>query len=316
MNQLTNKIPIYNYKWVLFNILLLFILKTNSLIGQETPVDTLQVADSTTYADMGFNFVMLDFNYTNNKIKMKGTEPDIAIPAFISDFSFLHKTGLKTGFMLTNYSGADSLSYDFDLQLGFQKYILNGIVDIDINYIYHNYSGVYDFEGIKYKHALNLSTGLTYEMLYLYGDGNFYLDNENYFTDFGLSTLLDFDKLLFKDDYLFIQPTTSFTFGTDYYLYDIYKPYIDNYLLPLLKFRGYPVEQYTSEDIIERYLQNNGLSSSTYSYQGLDFLVPVTYGINSISVSFSWMYYIPSDKLKAFGMKDQSGYIISLSFIF
>ncbi|MDA3952877.1 MAG: hypothetical protein PF485_04465 [Bacteroidales bacterium] len=303
------------YKWIFINFLLLVIIKPNCIIGQNTKTDTLQISDTTKCIDEEFSFFMLDVSYTNNKVDSKD-QTNEPIPVLFTDVSYFHKSGIWTGLMFSDYLSADSLSYDFDFQLGFQKYLFNDLIDFDINYTYHKFYGESTFEGIKYKHALNTSTGLTYEFIYLYADGNFYLDNENYFTNFGLSLTNDLDKVFFKNDYLLIQPTASVTYGTDYWLYDIYEPYIENVFIPILRFRGYPVENLSSEDIIERYLSNNGLSTNTYSYQGVDLFIPVTYGISNVSLMFCWMYYIPSEKLKAFGMRNQSGYFISLSFIF
>ncbi len=303
------------YKWIFINFLLVVIIEPNYIIGQNTKTDTLQISDTTECVDKEFSFFMLDVSYTNNKVDSKDqiNEP---IPVLFTDISYFHKSGIWTGLMFSDYLSADSLSYDFDFQLGFQKYLFNDLFDFDINYTYHKFYGESTFEGIKYNHALNASTGLTYEFFYLYADGNFYLDNENYFTNFGLSLTNNLDKVFFKNDYLYIQPTASITYGTDYWLYDIFKPYIENYLIPLLRFRGYPVDNLSSEDLTKQYLSNNGLSTNTYSYQGVDLFIPVTYGISNVSLMFSWMYYIPSDKLKAFGMRNQSGYFISLSFIF
>jgi hypothetical protein len=302
-------------KIAIAGFIFLFFLTPNLIWSQVESNDSTQLSDTLTETDYEFSFFMFDFNYTNNKAKTKD-QADETIPAFIGDATFLHKTGLYAGFMYTSYLNADTSSYDIDLQAGFQKYFFDDFRDIDLNYTYHEFAGMNDFNGIDYNHAINASTGITYEMLYLSGDGNFYLDNKNYFTSFSVGILLDFENVLTKDDFLFIQPTVSVNQGTDYWLYELYEPYIQNVLLPILKFRGYQTENITTEDIVERYLRNNGLSTNTYTYQGVDFLVPISYGINSISATFSWMYYIPSDKLKAFGMKDQSGFLISLSFIF
>lgn len=317
MTQKTGKNLIF-YNWIFINLLLFVIIEPNCIIGQNTKTDTLQISDTTEYVNEEFSYVMLDVSYTNNKVESKD-QTNEPIPVLFTDVSYFHKSGIWTGLMFSDYLNADSLSYDLDFQLGFQKYLFNDLFDFDINYTYHKFYGKSSFEGIKYKHALNASAGLTYEFFYLYADGNFYLDNENYFTDFGLSLTNELDKVFFKNDYLYIQPTGSVTYGTDHWLYDIYEPYIENNL-PYFKFilrnRGFQVENLTSEDIIDLYLSNNGLSTNTYSYQGVDLFIPVTYGIGNVSLMFSWMYYIPSDKLKAFGMRNQSGYIISLSFIF
>jgi len=307
--------PLSSCKISIAGFIFLFFLTPNLIWGQVESNDSTQLSDTLTETDYEFNFYLFDFSYTNNKVKTKD-QTEETIPAFIGDASFLHKTGIYAGLMYTNYLNADTSSYDIDLQAGFQKYFFDDFWDIDLNYTYHKYNGMLDFKGVDYNHAINATTGITYEMLYLSGDGNFYLDNENYFTSISVGILLDFENILTKNDFIFIQPSVTINQGTDYWLYDIYKPYIENVLLPILKYRGYPTQNLTTEDIVERYLRNNDLSTNTYTYQGVDFIIPITYGINSVSASFSWMYYIPSDKLKAFGMKDQSGYILSLSFIF
>jgi hypothetical protein len=287
----------------------------NNTFGQTENSDSIQIQDSVLLADEEYSFLFVDVSYTNNNIKI-GDQPDVTIPAIFSDLTYFHKSGFYSDLIYVNYIDADTTSYDIDIQAGFQKYFFKDAFDIDFNYTFHNYTGMEDYKGLDYNHVLNLSLGSKYKLIHIYADGIFYLDNKNYFTDFGLDLLLDFSDIIFKNDYIFIQPTLSVSYGTDYWLYDIYGPYIESTLLPILRFRCYPVNNLSSKDIIERYLQNNGLSTNTYSYQGVDFLVPITIGINSISTTFAWMYNIPSDKVKAFGLKDQSGYIISLSYIF
>lgn len=282
--------------------------------AQETN-DSIQNTDTINYSEMKFNLFMLDVNYTSNNIETKGDNPDIQIPAFITDISFLHKTGLSAGLMFTNYSGADTFSYDADFLLGYQHYFFNELIDIDLGYLYHTYSGADDFKGIDFNHAIVGSLGFTYEFVYLYGDGKFHLDDKNYFTDFGLTFSLDFENIFFKDDYFFFMPTAAFNFGTDYWMYEIYKPYIDEILIPLIRYK-YPYFNRSSEEMIERYMERQGVSTNTYSYHGADIVLPITYGFGSVSISYAYMYYFPSDKLELFGMNNQSGHLISLSFIF
>ena len=317
MIQITNKNLGGRFYLRLFNLLLLYLLTTSTYgFGQIIEADSISTTDSIDYSDVEFSFFMMDFNYTNNKIKTKGRASDIVIPAYITDFTFLHKSGFQTGLMITNYSDADTLSYDLDFLLGYQKSFYKDLFDIDASYIYHYFKGEYNYEGLNYNHVLNLSAGFTYKMIYLYSNGFFLLDNENYFTDAGATINVDFEDLFFKNDYLYIMPSVSFNFGTDHYLYDIYEPYINNVLIPYLRFKGYQTFNISTEEIIKRHLENQDVSTNTFSYQGVDFLVPVTFGIGGVSATFSWMYYIPSEKLDVFGMKDQTGYIISLSFIF
>jgi hypothetical protein len=301
------------FKWFLNVFAILFL--NICVLAQNESNDSLQIADSLSDSIFEFNFFMIDLTYTNNRAITKDQSSE-NIPAFISDFSFLHKKGIYTGINYTNYINTDTSSYDLDFSLGYQNVFFNNIVDIDLSYTYHKYTGVDDYKGIDYTQKVNLNTGFTYQMMYLYADGDFYVDNKNYFTEFGVSNVLDFDDFLIKDDFLLIQPTVSFTYGTDYWLYNVYESYINNILLPILKFRGYQTVNISTEDVVEKYLNNNGLSTNTYSYQGVDFVIPVTYGIGSVSFSLAWMYSIPSDKLKSFGIKEQSGYYASLSFIF
>lgn len=331
MTRETNYESIYINKWMFLNIFFLLILPVNNYsqelnVGPVQHADSLQLADSLQFIDPvltideNFSFFMLDFSFTNNKTNTKSQTTE-SVPALFSDISFLHKSGLYTDLMSTNFTGIDSLSYDIDIMFGYQNSYFKDLLDIDLNYRYHKYTGTSDFESIEYNHAFYLSSGITCNMIYLYADGDFYLDNENYFTDFGLSLLIDFDDVLFKNDFILLQPSLSLTYGSDYWLYDINKTYAENFLIPVIidpyfRKRGQSINNLSSDEIIQRYFEYQRISTNTYSYQNLDFLIPITYGINGISFSFTWMYYNPSRKLKVFRMGEQSGYIISLSFIF
>jgi len=319
MIQSTNKNLGIKYKR-LFNLLLLvFLVIKINCFGQSTKSDTLATTDTTNYSDVDFNFFMMDFSYTNNKIKTKTSESDMKIPAFLSDFTFLHKTGVYANMAFANFTGADTLTYDYELRLGYQKSFFNEALDVDFSYYYHGVGGMDDYKGIDYNHALDVSLGGTYRFIYAYTNGNFYLDNENYFTDFGINFIVDFEGIFSKDDYLFIMPGISTSFGTDTWIYDIYKPVIENnmaYIRYYLFNQGYQVANLTSEQAFDYYLIERGVSTNTYSYHGLDLSAPIIYGINSVAVSLAYLYYFPSDKLELFGIKEQSGFMVSLSFIF
>lgn len=306
-----------NIKFILV-VAILLTFSIQSSYSQDVSNDSIEVADTSVVEDYDFNFYMFDFSYTNNK-PIDRRETSENTPAFLTDFSFLHKSGLYADFNYTKYLNRDTSSYDIDLTLGFQKELFKEKFDFDINYEYHQYTGEEDLKGIDYKHTININAGFNYKLIRIYADGDFYLDNKNYFNEFGLSNTIDFDGVFYDNDFIMLQPSVSFTFGTDHWLYSIYEPYIENnesFLRTYLHNQGYNVAELTNREIFDLYLVSRGIDSSTYCYHGVDFLVPFTYSAGSVAFTVAWMYSIPSDKFKAFGMREQSGYIVSLSFIF
>lgn len=307
------------FRWfIFFGFVLSQSIYSRTTCAQETNSDTIQTTDTTTTLDDSFNFVMLDFTFTNNK-QITREQASENTPAFIGDFSFLHKSGIYSGLNYTSFFNTDTTSYDLEFTFGYQKDLFNDKFDLDINYNYHKYKGVDDYKGIDYNHTLNLNIGYTYKIMRMYADADIYLDNENYFTEFGVSNTIDFDNVFTQGDFIFIQPTISVGYGTDYWLYDIYKDFIENninYFKYYLYNRGYQVVDLDAREAFDLYLESQGINSNTFTYQGLDFMIPITYGYGSVSLTLAWMYSIPSDKLKFFGLTEQSGYIVSLSFIF
>ncbi len=62
------------------------------------------------------------------------------------------------------------------------------------------------------------------------------------------------------------------------------------------------------------YLLSSGYSFNSFSYEGFDIFIPVSYGINNTYLSFSWLYRIPGDKYKYLGWENQSSFMISLTY--
>ena len=150
-------------------------------------------------------------------------------------------------------------------------------------------------EGINYDHSLNISSGIDVGKLYLSANLSYLLATKNNtFLTINLSRSIQIDKILFKNDVLLINPSISLAFGTDYWIY-------------------------RNMTLLERYstwtnLRMNGFPYNSFSYEGFDIFIPISYGIKSTYLSFSWMYRIPGDKYKYLGWENQSGVMLSLTY--
>ena len=251
------------------------------------------VTDSTKTETSDFSFLMLNASYTNNNLEYL-TGVTEKIPTLFTNIMFAHKLGIYVGGSYANYFNTNIQSFEYNINAGFQKYYDNGF-DFDLAYSYHEYEGDTLLEGLNYDHSVGLSGGIDIGKLYLSGDISYlHSKTDNYFLDFSLSRSITVEGLLFKTDVLIINPSVSLSFGTDYWIYQDMTP----------------LEKYSTAIS----LRTDGYSINSFSYEGFDFFVPVSYGINSTYLTFSWLYRIPGNKYKSLGWENQSGIMISLTY--
>ncbi len=284
-----NSLKLNHLKSIFLFILIPFY--ANSQTESETTADTTSVND--------FSFLLINASYTNNNLEYLANVTDLTyvsekIPTLFTNFSYVNKTGLYVGGSYANYFNANTQTYEYDVEAGFQKYFDNGF-DIDLYYSKHEFSGDTLLEGLNYDHSINFSAGVDVGKLYLSMDLSYLMaQTNNTFLDINLSRLIQIDKILFENDVLLINPSIALAFGTDYWIYEG--------MTPLEKY-------YTSIN-----LRMNGFSSNSFSYEAFDIFIPVSYGVGSTYLSFSWMYRIPGDKYKLLGWENQSGFMVSLTY--
>lgn len=249
--------------------------------------------------DDEFSFLMINASYTNNNLEylvnVTNEEYETTkIPTLFTNLSYVNKTGLYAGGSYANYFNANTQTFEYNIEAGYQKYFDNGF-DIDFYYTKHKFTGDTLLKGINYDHSLNLSAGVDIGKFYLSTDLSYLIsEKNNFFLDINISRLIQIDKILFKNDVLMINPSLSLSFGTDYWIYED--------MTPAEKF---------AESV---YLKSNGYSFNSFSYEGFDIFVPISYGIGNTYVSFSWLYRIPGEKYKFLGWENQSGFMFSLTY--
>jgi len=249
--------------------------------------------DSTKTETSDFSFIMLNASYTNNNLEYL-TGVTEKIPTLFTNLMFAHKSGIYLGGSYANYFNTDIQTFEYDLEAGYQKYYDNGF-DFDLSYSYHNYEGDTLLEGLNYNHSVGLSGGIDIDKFYLSGDISYlHSKTDNYFLDLNLSRSITVEELFFKNDILLINPSISLAFGTDYWVYEDMTT----------------LEKYTTAVN----LRIDGYSINSFSYEGFDLFIPISYGINSMYLTFSWLYRIPGNKYKSLGWEDQSGIMISLTY--
>jgi len=240
-----------------------------------------------------YSSAMINLSYTNNNLENLSGETE-NIPTLFSNISYFHKSGIYADFGYAKYFGDITSSKDFDINAGYQKYFLNGF-NFDINYTWHKYSGDTIMEGFNYNHATNLIMEYELGKFSISTDLTYYMGNtNNYGFDLNLSRFISIDKIFFKTDALYINPTLSASFGTDYWLFEDMSESEQNSLFADLKKSGYTYE--------------------TFSYESFNFYLPVSYGIGNIYFTFSWLYKVPSSKYKYIGWENQSSIMLSLSY--
>jgi len=236
---------------------------------------------------------MINICYTNNDLEYI-TESTEKIPTLFSNISYLHKSGFYTGFGYSSYFNNEIQSQEYDLNGGYQKYFDNGF-DVDLSYNWHKFNGDSLLEGLNYDHSGSMMLGWEIEKFYfsselLYTKGK----SNNFFFDIGISRYFQIEKLFTKNDLLMISPTLSVSFGTDNWLYDD---------------MTYDEKMLTLND-----LGSAGYSGESFSYEGFDIFIPISYGIKNTFFTFSWLYKIPGNKYEYLGWQKQSGIMFSLTY--
>ena len=272
-------------KFVLLFILIPFYANSQSESDTTTNINSNDIED--------FSFIMINASYTNNNLEYL-TGVTEKIPTLFTNLSYVNKTGLYLGGSYANYFNANTQTFEYNIEAGFQKYFDNGF-DIDLYYSKHEFSGDTLLAGLNYDHSINFSTGVDLDGFYLSADLSYLLAKKNnFFLDINFSRFIQINKILFKNDLILINPSISLAFGTDYWIYD----------------NMTPIERSN----LANDLRINGFSYNSFSYEGFDIFIPVSYGMNNTYLSFSWLYRIPGDKYKYLGWENQSGFMISLTY--
>ncbi|MBI9052772.1 MAG: hypothetical protein JEY96_03080 [Bacteroidales bacterium] len=259
----------------------------------KSQIDTSKTSIEQDSNQENYSSAILNVSYTNNNIEYLTGESE-NIPSLFSSISYFHKSGVYGGFGYANYFGDQTTSYDYDIAAGYQKYFKNGF-DFDLSYTWHKYSGDTILEGFNYDHAINFILAYDINNFYFTADLTYYLgETKNYAFDLNFSRFFTINKILFKNDALYISPSLALSFGTDFWLYEGLSGSEKTSLLSSLKQSGYSYE--------------------TFSYESFNFYLPISYGIKNTYITFSWLYTIPSKKYEYIGWQKQSGFMLSLSY--
>lgn len=268
------------------SILTLFLPSANAQDQSIEPIlqDTTEIEENIDLLFTGISFV--SNNTKNQNFK------DTKIPTMIGDVTFYHHYGIYASAVYSNYIDAAINTYEVELQLGYQKSFWD-FLNLDFYYGYRYFNGDNTYESIDYSHILSLNSNVEISFLTLNIDNYMFLgSSSNYFLDLEAGISYDFEDLIFKNDIFNLNPSVSVSYGTDYWIYDN----MNNRHM----------------NTVHNFLQRLNHATDTFEYQSLNFFFPMIYNINNYSISFSWMYSIPSKKFKSLNWDDQSAFIISI----
>ncbi|MBN2778688.1 MAG: hypothetical protein JXR36_13665 [Bacteroidales bacterium] len=259
-------------------------------MGQDT-INTIAVADT-----MEYSYLMINSGFSYNKLD-HSIDISEKIPSLFNRINYFHKSGIYFGGSFSNYFSDSLQSFDYDFLAGFQKFYDNGF-DFDLSYSWHKFNGNTKLEGINYNHSIDINGGYDFNNNYLSSDFNVYIgeNDVNYFLDIDFTRFISFDDVLLKNSVLMINPTLSFALGTDYWVYS-----------------DLTLETQTQ---LQTSLYNKGYSYNNFCYQGINLMLPISYGINNLYFTFSGIYRIPSRKFKFIGMESGFGTMISLTYFY
>ncbi len=255
--------------------------------------------DTAKTLDENYSSLMINASYTNNNLSYLVNPTDVnyeteKIPTLFTNLTFMHKSGFYLGGSYNNYFNANTKTFEYDVETGYQKYFNNGF-DIDLSYTYHNFSGDSLLEGLTYDHAITAMFGQEISKFYLSADLNYKLGNtRNLFFDLNLSRFIQINAIFSNSDVLLINPGLSLSFGTDYWLYEDLSDTEKNSLFADLKQQGFSYE--------------------SFAYESFNIFIPVSYGIKNIYLTGSWMYRIPGKKYEYIGWENQSSFMFSLTY--
>ncbi len=253
-----------------------------------------QSKDSTAGASKDPGFLLTSLSYTSNNNSSRLANA-IKMPALMASLSYYSTIGLYGAVDYFRYLAPDTNTYEAEFKVGYEKSFLDKF-DLDVSYTNRQFRGDQAYEGISYKHALGLSGTYRYKKLSAIVDNTFMTgQTKNYFLDLSLSRDFTFEKVIFKSGYLVLSPTLTTTFGTNFWI-----PGTIGHLWGSHPGGLHPGQYLPDKD---------------FGYQNFSLILPVQYSLGSFTVSGGWFYTIPSKTLKDLQWTNQSGFLVSLSYV-
>jgi hypothetical protein len=242
--------------------------------------------------DPGFLLSTLSYTSNNNSSRLTNA---IRMPAMMASVAYYSNLGLYLSADYFKYLAPDTNTYELEFKAGFEKTFLEKF-DLDFSYTNRHFKGVAAYEGISYQHALDLSGSFrpgnftaTLYNTYMFGS------TDNYFLDLSLSYDFKFEHFLLKSGYLVLSPTFSGSFGTTFWIPGT----IGN------TWGGHYGGGHMGGYVPER----------NFAYQNVSLILPVQYTLGSFTLSGGWFYAIPSKTLKDLNWTNQTGFLVSLSYV-
>jgi len=243
-----------------------------------------------------FSYLMINSGFSYNKLEHSVNISE-KIPSLFNKIDYYNKSGIYFGGSFSKYFSDSIQSFEYDFLAGFQKFYDNGF-DFDLSYAWHKFNGNTKLQGINYNHSFDINGGYDFKNNYLSSDFNMFIgeNNVNYFLDIDITRFISFDDILLKNSVLMINPSLSFAFGTDYWVYS-----------------DLTLENQTK---LQTFLSNKGYSYNNFCFQGINLMLPISYGVNNLFFTFSGIYRIPSKKFKLIGLEPGFGTMISLTYFY
>ncbi len=261
-----------------------------------SPALLSQSKSDTTRETKDPGFLLTTLSYTSNNSSSRLTNA-IKMPALMASTAYYSNIGLYGQADYFKYLAPETNTFEAEFKLGYEKTFLDKF-DLDCSYTNRQFRGDKAYEGISYNHALDFSGTYNLKDLSIKLDNTFMVgQTNNYFLDLSLSYDFKFDRVLFKSGYLAISPTITASFGTNFWLPGT----IDNIWGP----HGHGGMGHPPTYVHQR----------NFGYQSASLILPLQYSLGNFTLSGGWFYAIPSATLKKLSWTNQSGFLVSLSYL-
>jgi hypothetical protein len=252
-----------------------------------------QVVPDSAAAEKNSSFMLATIGYTTNNNRSVPANA-IRMPALLATAAWYSPFGLYASAGYYKYLAPEVNTRELEFGAGFEKSFADRF-SLDLSYTHRRFSGDTVYEGIDYRHAIELSGDYRLKGLTATVDNSFLFGTtRNYFLDLILSYDFKADGFIFKNGFLLFSPTIASSLGTNWWLPETIG--------------------HTWGSPLGGIYQGNDLPGRNFTYQNFSLILPVQYTLSSFTLSVAGFYAVPSKILKRLGWTNQSGILVSLSY--
>jgi len=239
------------------------------------------------------HFLALNATLSSNRLETSKLLLE-SIPQVITGCMYYNPLGFYLNADYNSFFNAEVPSYAIFTNIGYTHSFKK--IDLDLNYSRNFFNGEEILDSYIYKNAIDLTANYNWKTFTSTINGSwisdefndYYLNSEHYIN-------LDYENVLFNDDYLSFSPGFNIGFGSEKWLIE------SEFFRTLIRIKILDKTKFNPKD---------------FSYLGTDITLPVSYSLGKFMINAQWVFYIPTKRYIDLGFGPQSAFIFSFSYIF